>query len=62
MIKTYCVSIAEDMVEYFENRLKEKDVKTIFREPMVDPEREPHYLYIVTSKEGVINPKYEVRP
>lgn len=62
MIKAYYASIAEDMVEYFENRLKDKGVKTIFREPMVDPGREPYYLYIVTSEEGVINPKYEVKP
>lgn len=62
MIKAYSISIAEDMVEYFENRLKEKGVQTIYRVPMVDPGREPCYHYLITSEEGVINPKYEVKP
>lgn len=61
MTKTYCANIAVDMVEYFENRLKEKGVKMISRELLVNSD-EPYYRYIVLSEEGLINPRYEVKP
>ena len=58
IMKKYYAYVAKDIVGYFENKLAEHGVKAIKCEPINNGEL---YYYVVEAKEGIINPKFEMK-
>jgi hypothetical protein len=60
MKKRYYAFVAKDMVDYFEGRVRDKEIKIIKREPATSTNGEPLLYYELEAEEGVIDSKWEL--
>lgn len=62
--KLYYAYIAniEDLPEYYEKKCKERDIEIISKEIIIDELSGLEFVYyIVKAKEGLIDPKWELK-
>lgn len=61
MKKRYYAFIDKDMVDYFEGRVQDKEIKIIKREPATSIKGEPILYYELEAEEGTIDSKWELK-
>lgn len=62
MKKLYYAYVAEDLVDYFESKLLEREVITINRELIENTnDNKLYYYFVLKAEDGTIDPKFEIK-
>ena len=62
MKKLYYAYVAEDLVDYFESKLLEREVIIINRELIENAnDNKLYYYFVLKAEDGTIDPKFEIK-
>ena len=62
MKKLYYAYVAEDLVDYFESKLLEREVIIINRELIENTnDNKLYYYFVLKAEDGTIDPKFEIK-
>lgn len=62
MKKLYYAYVAEDLVDYFESKLLEREVIIINRELIENTnDNKLYYYFVLKAEDGTIDPKFETK-
>lgn len=60
MKKLYGANVSSDLVDYFEEKVNQRDVKIVSRGLRFNSDWNPVYQYVLEAEEGVIDPRWEI--